>query len=95
MENIEAMLLEVIEKPTELRVILQTEIPCLYGDSCNEHVYYMFDRTDDCGETACDEWIINSSDGGGCRIKSHMEVRELIYKIIAGLKDYKIYIDSY
>lgn len=64
--TLQRCMIEVMEHPLTRRVIIETNIPNV-GDSLGSQLYYMLDRSNDCGETiikgTC--WSITNSDGVG------------------------------
>ena len=73
MEQLYRAMLEVLDDPKQLRVIVYTNIPTLESIG-EENLYYMIDHSEDCGETVADHWHVINSDGAGCKFGTNEEV---------------------
>lgn len=90
---IEEMILEVLDAPKKLRIIIDTQLPSLCDIS--ETLYYMIDRSDDCGETVIDKWHISSSAGGMVEIPTHGQLLDFVEQITRHCPDAKIWVEDY
>ena len=104
---IEKMMLEVLDAPKSVRIIIDTNLPALSGnisdtieelgngEEISDTIYYMIDRSPDQGETVSDMWHISTSCGGGFEIPSHAFLIGFINQITCHCKDAKIWVESY
>lgn len=107
MTMIEEMMLEVLDAPKSVRIIIDTNLPALSnnisdtieelgnGEKISDTLYYMIDRSPDQGETVSDVWYVSNSCGGGIEIPSHAILIGFIKRITDHCKDAKIWIESY
>lgn len=105
-EEILEMLLGVLDAPTECRIIVQTPIPTVseyekkteLGDfnydapTCK--IYFMIDRSEDMGETACDKWQITSNNCDWWVSSSSVKVADFIMYIVTSCNA-KVYVEGY
>lgn len=66
-------MLQVLDDPKQLRIIVYTNIPTLESIG-EENLYYMIDHSEDCGETVADHWYVTNSDVTGCKFGTNEEV---------------------
>ena len=103
---IEKMMLEVLDAPKSVRIIIDTKLPALYypqetienmgnGEEISDTLYYMIDRSPDQGKTASDMWHVSNSCGGGLEIPSNALLLDFIERITDYCTDAKIWIESY
>lgn len=104
---IEKMMLEVLDAPESKRIIIDTELPALsgntsdaieelgWGEKISDTLYYMIDRSPDQGETVSDIWHVSNSCGGGIDIPTHALLMDFINQITDRCKDAKIWVESY
>lgn len=70
MEKLYKCLLEVLDEPTNLRVVVSTDIPALIaGDDTN--IIYLIDRSEDDGETPTDLWLVRNNEDGEARFATN------------------------
>ena len=105
--EIEKMLLEVLDAPKSVRIIIDTNLPALCGnlsgtieelgngEEISDTIYYMIDRSPDQGETVSDMWHVSTSCGGGFEIPSHKLLIDFIAQITDHCKDPKIWVESF
>lgn len=105
-EEILEMLLEVLDAPTECRIIVQTPIPTASDykkktelgdfdyDDPTSTIYFMIDRTEDMGETACDKWQITSNNNDWWVSSSSTKVADFIMHIVTSC-DAKVYVEGF
>lgn len=105
--KIEKMLLEVLDAPTSVRIIIDTNLPALCGNlsytieelgdgvEISDSMYYMIDRSPDQGKTVSDMWHVSNSCGGGLEIPSNALLLDFIERITDHCKAAKIWIESY
>ena len=105
-EEILEMLLEVLDAPTECRIIVKTPIPTAFEyekktelgdfdyDDPTSTIYFMIDRSEDMGETACDKWQITSNNNVWLESSSSVKVADFIMNIVTGCNA-KVYIDGF
>lgn len=104
--TIEQMVLDVLDDPTGLRIIVDTKLPALLDGSIDVHkmimddvveesLYYMIDRTSDCGQTVSDEWHITNSVGGGLVIPTNGWLVIFIENLLHRCKDAVVHTESY
>lgn len=105
-EEVLEMMLEVLDAPTECRIVVETPIPtssyCAkianlddfdYNDPTST-VYFMIDRSEDAGETACDKWQITSSNNDWWASSSSTKVADFIMHIATSCVA-KVYVEGY
>lgn len=102
---VEKMILEVLDTPKELRLIIDTEIPTLCvkgtdstpveGIEVSDTLYYMIDRSPDMGETISDVWRVSASEGGWYEIPTHQKLIDFINQILAKCPFANIWVESY
>ena len=105
-EEVLEMLLEVLDAPTECRIIVQTPIPTVsdyekktelgdfnYDDPACK-IYFMIDRSEDMGETACDKWQITSNNNVWLESSSSVKVADFIMYIVTSC-DAKVYVEGF
>lgn len=103
---IEKMMLEVLDAPQRVRIIIDTKLPALnnvqdtieelgYGEKISDTIYYMIDRSPDQGETVSDMWHVSNSCGGGFEIPSNNLLLDFIEQITDHCKDAKIWVESF
>lgn len=103
---IEKMMLEVLDAPKSVRIIIDTKLPALNnpqetienlgnGEEISDTLYYMIDRSPDQGETESDVWFVSNSCGCGFEIPSHALLLDFIKRITDHCKDAKIWVESY
>lgn len=104
---IEKMMLEVLDAPTSVRIIIDTRLPSLIGNISDtiesisngeeiwDTLYYMIDRSPDCGMTKSDMWHVSNSCGGGLEIPSNALLLDFIERITDHCKDPKIWVESF
>lgn len=92
-EEVLEMLLEVLDAPTECRIIVETPIPISQSDSKastlddwdskdpTSNIYFMIDRSEDYGSTASDKWKIASNNNDWWESKSSAKVADFIMHI--------------
>ena len=107
-EEVLEMLLEVLDAPTECRIIVQTPIPTAsdYGkkmkielgdfdyDDPISTIYFMIDRSEDMGETACDKWQITSNNNDWLESSSSVKVADFIMHIVTSCNA-KVYVEGF
>lgn len=101
------MVLEVLDKPHTLRIIVDTQLPTLagdseynldeirYGEDFSDTLYYMIDRSDDMGETVSDKWHITNSCGGAIVVPTHALLLDFIERITSHCPDATIWVETY
>ena len=103
---IEKMLLEVLDAPKSVRIIIDTKLPALdnpqetienmcNGEEILDTLYYMIDRSPDQGKTESDVWYVSTSCGGGFEIPSNRILLDFIKRITDHCKDPKIWVESF
>lgn len=104
---IEKMMLEVLDAPESVRIIIDTKLPALSGDisdtideladgeEITDTIYYMIDRSPDQGETVSDMWYVSTSCGGGFAFPSNKLLLDFIGRITSRCKDAKIWVEPY
>lgn len=104
---IEKMMLEVLDAPKSVRIIIDTNLPALCGnisdtieeigngEKISDTMYYMIDRSPDQGETVSDVWHVSTSCGGGIEIPTNVLLIDFINQITCCCKDAKIWVESY
>lgn len=87
-------MLQVLDNPTDDRVIICTRIPSL--DDLGESMYYMLDKSDDNGETAIKgkSWRLTNSDGAGSFIACSHDVIQLLDRLPDGVIE-RIHLERY
>lgn len=83
----------MLADPTERRVIVETNIPLLDANECNEKLYYMIDLSDGDG-MILDKFHVSASNGN-YRNMTLSEVLEYFGEVINSDIVSKIYIDCY
>lgn len=106
-EDLSTAILQVLDAPTELRIIIVTHLPALcsnitdtieelaYGEKISDTLYYMIDRSPDNGETASDMWVVSNSCGGAIEIPSHTLLLDFVEQITSHCPDAKIWVEGY
>lgn len=101
------MMLEVLDAPQSVRIIIDTNLPALSGnisdtieelgngEEISDTLYYMIDRSLDQGETVSDMWHVSNSCGGGFEIPTHQLLIDFIKQITCHCKDAMIWVESY
>lgn len=104
---IEKMMLEVLDAPKSVRIIIDTNLPALCGNlsdtieeldngvEMSDTMYYMIDRSPDQGETVSDMWHISTSCGGGFEIPTNAMLLSFVKLITDHCKDPKIWVESF
>lgn len=105
-EEVLEMLLEVLDAPTEYRIIIQTQIPTSFDyeevanlddfdyDGPTSMVYFMIDRSTDMSETDCDEWVISTNNNDCWKTSSSEKVADFIMRIATSCVA-RVYVDGY
>lgn len=94
MEQMYKAMLEVLDDPKRLRVIVNTNIPNLKSIGV-ENLYYMIDRSEDLGETAADHWYVTNSDLAGREFGTSEEVIKFMQSLAATGVTLNIYAETY
>lgn len=103
---IEKMMLEVLDAPNSVRIIIDTNLPALNNpqetienlsdeEEISDTLYYMIDRSPDQGETVSDVWHVSASCGGGFEIPSNKYLLDFIERITKYCKLPEIWVESY
>lgn len=104
---IERMILEVLDAPKGKRIIIDTDMPTLRGTLTDEmtalklgirfkeSLYYMIDRTNDCGVTESDRWHISTPCDGYLEISTNEMLLKFIDRIKTTCPDAAIWIESF
>lgn len=87
-------MLQVLDDPKQLRIIVYTNIPTLESIG-EENLYYMIDRSEDCGETVADHWHVTNSDGTGCKFGTNEEVFNFMQSLAATGVTLKVHTETY
>lgn len=106
MDTIERMMLDVLDAPNSLRVIIDTKLPTIdstpeaieslsYGEEFPDTLYYMIDRSPDQGETASEMWKVSASSGGWFEIPAHALLLKFVKRITNECPNAKIWVESY
>lgn len=90
---IEQLLLEVLDAPTEKRIVIETDLPVF--DDVGSNLYYMIDRSPDQGDAASDKWHVSTNFGSLRTFDTHKEVLSLAKKIMAAANEADIRIESF
>ena len=105
-EEVLEMLLEVLDAPTECRIIVQTPIPTASDyekkmelgdfdyDDPTSIIYFMVYRSEDMGETACDKWQITSNNNVWLESSSSVKVADFIMHIVTNCNA-KVYVEGF
>jgi hypothetical protein len=92
MVTIQDLLLEVLSRPTEVRIVIQTSIPQLDGEG---QIEYLIDKGD-CGcessvekeePKVFDHWLITNSEGAICKFPTHKEVVAFVHSLCKACAD--------
>lgn len=90
---IEQLLLEVLDAPTEKRIVIETDLPVF--DDVDNNLYYMIDRSPDQGDTTSDKWHVSTNVDSLRTFDTHKEVLSLAKKIMAAANEADIRIESF
>lgn len=89
-EEVLEMLLEVLDAPTECRIVIDTKLPrtsdsnkAVTLDNFDEDdtLTYLVDKSDGMGEEVFDKWKITSYDGGWWESSSSIKVADFIMRV--------------
>lgn len=85
--NIELMMLQVLDDPTGVRIIVETKYPDFSDQNGTQNAYFMIDRGD-CGipndkesEVVYDHWQVSDSLGQSCKFNSNVKLLEFLNSI--------------
>lgn len=104
---IEKMILEVLDNPLCVRLIVDTKLPSLCnnlsdmieelgnGEDISDTIYYMIDRSPDQGGIVSDMWHVSNSCGGGFEIPSHSLLLSFVEQIVRRCPKSEIWVESY
>lgn len=104
---IEKMMLEVLDAPKSVRIIIDTNLPALCGNlsdtieeldngvEMSDTMYYMIARSPDQGETVSDMWHVSTSCGGGFEIPTNAMLLSIVKLITDHCKYPKIWVESF
>lgn len=92
-ELLKVCLIDVLADPTKYRVIVETKIPLLDANACNDKLYYMIDLSDGCG-SEFEKFHVSANNGSG-EDMTLPEVLEYFGKFINSDIVSKIYLDCY
>lgn len=72
--TLQECMLEVLDNPKEKRIIVETNIPSL--GHIGETIYYMIDKSTDCGDTVIKglEWQVTNNEGAGTEAPDNRSV---------------------
>lgn len=79
--NIALMMLQVLDDPTGVRIIVKTRYPDFSDPNGTQDAYFMIDRSDDVGDTEADHWKVSDSIGQTKNFNSNAELIEFIESI--------------
>lgn len=99
-------MLEVLDAPTKLRIIVDTKIPALTdiamtienltdGNDIEDTMYFMIDRTNDVGITESKEWYVSSSCSECFTIPTNAMVLDFIDNVVRKCNDAKVWVETY
>lgn len=87
-------MLHVLDDPTGVRVVVNTNIPCLGINDDEQTVTYLIDLSDGGGRVVYDYWHVTNYDNGGREFKSNIDVLNFFQGFPEGAIE-SIYADSY
>lgn len=86
-------MLHVLDDPKGVRVVVNTNIPCLkMGDDYT--LTYLIDLSDGGGEELYEQWLITNYDGASVEFKSNIDVLNFFQGFPEGAIE-SIYAESY
>lgn len=100
------MMLYVLDKPTEYRIVICTDAPVIEG-ACSDTLealknretldglYYMIDRTSDIGETVANDWHVTTNCGGSAIIPTNGLLIRFIKQVLKACPNAKMMTDCY
>lgn len=87
-------MLHALDDPKCVRVVVNTNIPCLGINDDEQTVTYLIDLSDGGGDVIYDNWHITNYDGAGREFKSNIDVLNFFQGFPEGAIE-SIYAESY
>ena len=87
-------MLHALDDPKGIRVVVNTNIPCLGIDDDEQTVTYLIDLSDGGGEELYEHWMITNYDVAGREFKSNIAVLNFFQEFPQGAIE-SIYAESY
>lgn len=88
-------MLHVLDDPKGVRVVVNTNLPCLGIDIDNEQtVTFLIDLSDGGGEELYEHWHVTNYDGAGKEFNSNIDVLNFFLRFPEGVIT-EIYAESY
>lgn len=92
--TLQESMLEVLDNPKDVRIIVETNIPSL--DQIGETIYYMIDKTYGCGDELIEgkEWMVSNNEGASTNPPDSQSVISFFSQFPDECID-RIYVESY
>ena len=87
-------MLQVLDDPKGVRVVVNTNIPCLGINDDEQTVTYLIDLSDGGGEELYEHWHVTNYDGAGREFASNIDVLNFFDDFPEGVIT-EIYAESY